>query len=350
MAKRIFTGFLTLCLSTSIAWLSGCGGGDEPPAEDNSSESGAGQTQAAPSDTPVKSASNLQVFFDNPLQIAADQTVVGGSAVETPSGPDGSPVPDGSDGPGTPEPAPTESAASALAWDKLIPAEQVLAGVKNIRNELSRRLVNLGAYNSTSLEIAKFGSALSFLAEVGRQHDGDIGWKEKAHLIRALGQTMVEITGGSTARGKKSYDAVNNAFLTVCEILDGNDPAAPPETDVESGIAEAAEMAYLMQVIERQLEWLQNNAGSEDSFKENAELVAREASMMAAIAEAFNVEDYGYGPGSNDEEFEGYTYGLRDAASEMFKASGTGNFEAYDAARSAAAQKCVECHMVYRNG
>lgn len=347
MTNRIFNAILAISLSTSIAWLSGCGGSDEPSADGDTPQAPAEQSRTEPSDAPVnRSASGLKVFFDNPLQIASDQSVVGGPPVPTPD-PDG-PVPDGPTEGGDPPASPP--AAAALAWDKLIPAEQVIAGVKSIRNELSKRLVNLGAYNSGSLEIAKFGSALAFLAEVGRQHDGDIGWKDKAHLIRVLGQQMVEVTGGSTARGKKSYDTVNNAFLTVCEILDGNDPAAPPEADVEASIAEAADMTYLMQVIERQLEWLQNNAGSEDTFKDNAESVAREAALLAAIAEAFNVEDYGYGPGSNDEEFEGFTYGLRDAATSMFKAAGSGDFNAYDAARSAAAQKCVECHMVYRNG
>ncbi len=341
------------CLAMFVGCLSGCGGGDEPNVETDAGTASADPAQSGSGTltTSAKPNSNLAVFFDSPLQIAADQSEVGTGGG---GGPQAEPSEgDGDMGTAAAPPAddpPTAAGGGAVAWAELMPAELVEASVKNFRNELSTRLVNLGAYNSSFLEISVFASALSFVAEVGRQHDGDIGWKKNAHLIRALGVAMVEVTGGATGRGKKSYDAVNDSFLTICEILDGNDPAAPPETEEEADISEAAEMAYLMKVIERQLEWMQNNAGSEDTFTDKAELVQREAALMAAIGEAFNVEGYGYGPASNDEEFTGFAYGFRDAAKAMSGAAKAGNFEEFDLQRSQAAQKCVQCHMVYRNG
>jgi len=344
----------TGCLALVVGCLSGCGGGDEPAVGTDGGAAAADPVQSG-SGTLTASAkpnSKLSVFFDSPLQIAADQSEVG-----TGGGGGSQPVPsEGGGDMGTATAAPADdppadaSGGGAVAWAELMPAELVESSVKNLRNELSKRLVNLGAYNSSFLEISVFGSALSFVAEIGRQHDGDIGWKKNAHMIRALGIAMVEVTGSQNARGKKGYDVVNDAFLTVCEILDGNDPAAPPEAEEEADISEAAEMAYLMKVIERQLEWMQNNAGSEDAFKEKAELAQREASLMAAIGEAFNTEGFGYGPASNDEEFSAFAYGFRDAAKAMSGAAKTGNFEEFDLQRSQAAQKCVQCHMVYRNG
>lgn len=342
MKKHTTAGAMTLCLAASAFWIAGCGDSDEPDSDSTQTPSAQGGDSEAVTAS-VKPKNDLNVFFDNPLQIASEQGAAGG-------GGGGDPVPEGVDEPPE-EPAPGATpAAGAVAWADLIPIEQLEANIKNCRNELSKRLVNLGAYNGDQETITKFASAVSFLAEVGRQHDADIGWKDKAHLIRVLGAAMVEVTDGDSARGKPAYDKVNSAFLTICEILDGNDPAAPPEAEVEAGIADAAAMGYLMQVVERQIAWFQDNAGSEDAFKQSAEQVMRESSLMSAIAEAFNVEDYGYGPGSNDDKFEGFTYGLRDAAQEIFKAAGEGNFENYDKARSAAAQKCAECHMVYRNG
>jgi len=337
------------CLALSAVCLTGCGGGDEPAEGDGSATTGSQQSGSEVLTASVEPQPKLNVFFDSPLKIAADESEVGTG------GGGAQPVAPESDGNiGTAAAAPADdppaaaSGAGAVAWAELMSAELVESSVKNLRNELSTRLVNLGAYNSSFLEISVFGSALSFVAEVGRQHDGDIGWKKNAHMIRALGIAMVEVTGGSTARGKKGYDKVNDAFLTICEILDGNDPAAPPETEEEVDISEAAEMAYLMKVIERQREWMQNNVGNEDAFKEKAELAQREAALMATIGEAFNVEGYGYGAGI-DPEFTGFAYGFRDAAKAMSGAAKSGNFEEFDLQRSQAAQKCAQCHMVYRN-
>lgn len=337
-----------VCLALTVPVVQGCGGGEEPASTEAPTEPGG---DPSPSDggttsVTVEPEDDFNVFFDNPLQIASDQSELGGGG--PPQVPSTAESPDMAST--TEEPEEAAPAGGAVSWSELLPQEQLEAGMKNTRNELSRRLVNLGAYNGSYLEISKFASTLSLLAEIGRRHDEAPGWKEKAHLIRVLGAAMVEVTSSSTARGKKGYDAVNNSFLTVCEILDGNDPAAPPEADEEADITEAAEMAYLMQVVEAQLEWMQNNAGSEDAFKENAELAMREAALMAAIGEAFNSEGYGYGPASNDEEFEAFTYGFRDAAKGMFGAAKAGNFDDFDTARSAAAQKCVQCHSVYRNG
>jgi hypothetical protein len=340
------------CLALVVGCLSGCGGGDEPAVDTDGGAASADPVQPGSGTltTSVKPNSKLSVFFDSPLEIAADQSEVG-----TGGGGGSQPAPSDDDGDmGTAAAAPADdppaaaSGGGAVAWAELMPAELVESSVKNLRNELSTRLVNLGAYNSSFLEISVFGSALSFAAEIGRQHDGDIGWKKNAHLIRALGIAMVEVTGSSTARGKKSYDAVNDSFLTICEVLDGNDPAAPPEAEEEADISEAAEMAYLMKVIERQLEWMQNNVGNEDAFKEKAELAQREAALMATIGEAFNVEGYGYGA-ENDPEFTGFAYEFRDVAKAMSGAAKAGNFENFDLQRSQAAQKCVQCHMVYRN-
>jgi hypothetical protein len=93
---------------------------------------------------------------------------------------------------------------------------------------------------------------------------------------------------------------------------------------------------------------MQNNAGNEDAFKEKAELAQREAALMATIGEALNVEGYGYGA-EVDPEFTAFAYGFRDAAKAMSGAAKAGNFEEFDLQRSQAAQKCVQCHMVYRN-
>ena len=342
------------CLALVVGCLSGCGGGDEPAVDTDGGAASADPVQRGGGTltTSVNPNSKLSVFFDNPLEIAADRSEVG-----TGGGGGGESQPAPSDGDGNmstaaaapaDDPPAAAGGSGAVVWAELMPAELVEGSVRNLRNELSTRLVNLGAYNSSFLEISVFGSALSFVAEIGRQHDGDIGWKKNAHMIRALGIAMVEITGGQNARGKKSYDVVNDSFLTICEVLDGNDPAAPPEAEEEADVSEAAEMAYLMKVIERQLEWMQNNVGNEDAFKEKAELAQREAALMATIGEAFNVEGYGYGA-EIDPEFTGFAYEFRDAAKAMSGAAKAGNFEDFDLQRSQAAQKCVQCHNVYRN-
>jgi len=347
-------------VATSLAGsIAGCGGNDEedaagsPGTTSGSADSGdvkpastqTGGGKKTKNDRPAIDGIPLDVFFPEPLLVASDSGTVASTPAVTPV-PGTTPETGGE--PETTEPQqPAAAAGGVVSWEKVIPAERVKGEMKSIRLQLQKRLTTLASYNSSYLEIPVFGATLALLAEVARRHPDDIAWKENSRYIRTLGAEMVEVCSSSSARGRKSYDQVNGAFLKICDILDNNAPAELPEAEEEADLLDVADMGYLMKRLKRGMEWMQNNAGSEDAFKENAELAQREVSVIATIGQAFADESYGY---SDDEEFTGHTFEMRDTATEMSGAVEGGDFGTFDELRSKVDQKCTQCHMTYRTG
>lgn len=368
-SQSISRAGLALSLMSLLTISAGCGGGDKPKLESTSTSSESGSTGSGSStDSAANSKSStdssdtdrrptidgipLDVYFENPLQVASDQRTAGGTgtavAAVNAGTADAAMTPDGSDTVTTePEPEPPAAGGGSINWTALITQEDLESEVQSIRNDLNSRLTNFGAYKRAMLEIPVFSSTLGFLAEIARRHDGDIKWKDKAHFIRALAISMSDVASSSTGGVKKSYDEVNEAFLKISEILNNNEPAELPEVDVEADFVDFVEMGKLMQRLKRGEQWLLTNTGSEDNFKENGALAKRETSVFALISEAFATEGFGY---NEYEDFVGWTYEMRDAAQKMNKAVDAMNFTEYDTLRSTISQKCTQCHGVYRNG
>lgn len=343
---------VVLSLAAMLAVFSGCGGGDKKKSETagtstktktSKPKSGSSKpsTPKANTDGPREVGGiPFDVYFDSPLTVGSDERDIGGPAV--------APLAGGTtDFPTTTtEPEPVVAASSdGPSWSELITVEELLGEVKSIRNHLNSRLVNFGAYKRSTLEIPVFGSTLAFLADIARRHDGDVKWKEKAHFIRALAIEMVDVTSSSTAGVKKSYDAVNESYLKICDILDSNDPPELPEVEAEADFADFVEIGYLMKRLERGEEWLLTNTGGEDGFLENGSLAQREVSIFVLISSSFKSEGFGYG---EYEDFAGWADEFRDAALGMHKAVEAKSFDEYDGLRSLLSQKCTQCHGVYK--
>jgi hypothetical protein len=330
-----------LALVASVL-LAGCGDSapDEPstvnPTSTATSSSGGGQRLVAS----VDSRPNINGI---PLDVYGD--LVAAASGPNPPGP-GPPPPDPNPEPPEPEP----ETGGAIVWSDWISAEAIEGEMKAIRNKLAARLTSLGSYNSSYLEMRFSCATMALLAHIATQHDGEVGWKEKGKFIRVLAGDMVAVIDSSQARGRGGFTKTNEAFLKICDLLDGNDPPELPEAKDEADFAEFAELGFLMKRAEIAAAWLSTNVGSEDNFKEKVELAQRETSLLMLLAVVFNLEDYGYGPASVDPEFSGYSDRMRDAAKAAFSAAKGGNFTEFDLQRSNVGQACAQCHMVFKNG
>jgi len=357
---------IALSLVTMLVAVPGCGGGggggkkksetagastDKPKSKPKSG----GSTKPSPTqgnDEGRRTVGGIpfDVYFENPLAEASDQRLVAGGGAATTGGTDGTMNTGGNATPPPtatvePKPEPAAAGSDGPTWAELISPEELLSEVQSIRNDLNSRLVNFGAYKRAQLEIPVFGSTLAFLADIARRQDGDIKWKDKAHFIRALSIQMVDVTSSSTAGVKKSYDSVNESYLKICDILDGNDPPELPEVEAEADFADFVEIGYLMKRLERGEKWLLTNVGSEDGFNEKGTLAQREVSLFAAISQSFKSEGFGYG---EYEDFSGWADEFRDASRGMHKAVDAKAFDEFDGLRSLLTQKCTQCHGVYK--
>ena len=359
LSRSTACGVVLSALSLLVA--SGCGGSSSESTETGKSGSSSVSKSSKSSGSTSKSGDNdsvaddsggqrsidgipLDVFFDRPLEVASDQRTGGTApavAATTPDATTAAPTESAGDPPAAPKP-------DDVSWSELIAAELLNEEIRSLRNEMQSRLTNMGAYKKAVLELPVFGSAVAFFAEVASRHDGDISWKEHAKHIRVLGARIAAVTSASDAQTKKAYDEVNNAYLTINEILNNNTPAELPEIEDEApDFAEFADMFYLMKRMERGQQWMQTDTGSESGFNDKAATLAREVAVMVALTQAYYAPGYGY---SDDEEFLGYLNKLRDAGIGMRKASEEKDFAKYDELRSVAGQQCTQCHSVFKNG
>ncbi len=357
IASSRTAAFGTLLSAITLLTIAGCGGGSPDSPESKSGDSATASTTSKSTSSKSSSSESepqsdagpktidgipYDVFFDRPLEVAADARTGGGIPTIAATSTGDTPV---ATTESTPEP---EATSADVSWSELITAELINEEVRALRNEMQSRLTNMGAYRRSVLELPVFGSAIAFFGELGSRHDGDIPWKENANHIRVLGAKIAEITSSSTAQNRNSYDEVNDAYLTINEILNNNSPAELPEIEEETpSFATFADMFYLMKRMERGQQWMQTNAGSESGFSDKAPTLAREIAAMVVLTQAYYEEDYGY---ADDEEFLGYLNTLRDSGLGMQKALEEKDFGKYDELRSTANQQCTQCHSVFKNG
>lgn len=333
-------------------------GGDSEDTSDTTPKKRTPKSKKGGSGTQASTAPDVKrvdgipydVFFDRPLTVGGDKTPVGGSAAPATATPAATDVvktdtPKMNDAPKADAPKPAASGGDG--WDKTISTEELLDAIKGVRNQLQTRLASVQAYNSAQLEVPVFGTELTVLADIARQHPGEIRWKDKAKIIRTLAIEITKVSSSAEARGKKSFDAINGHFLKACELLDGNAPPDLPESPDEVSLEENANIKYLMKRLDRVESTLKTGTASEDGFKKNLQVAQRESAVLAALAKVIQDKSYGY---DSEDEYNKHANGMREAGRGMVKAAQDSNFSEYDMLRSAVSQRCSDCHMTYRTG
>lgn len=289
----------------------------------------------------------LDVFFDRPLAVAADQTKVAAPSNNVASN-DAKPTPkdDAGTKPMPDAPKPAAGGGGAQSWDKVVSTEVLLDSIKACRNQWEQRLGSVQTYNSAQLEMPVFATEMVLLAEIARMHPGEIRWKDKAKFIRSLSMDVVKIASGADGKGKKAFDSINGNFLKIKDILDGNAADAGEAPDTVT-LEESANIKYLMKRLERAESNLKNNAGSEENLKKNSGMAGKDAIVYALISYAIKDKSYGY---DAEADYLKQADAMFTASKGMEKAASDSNFAEFDALRNSVTQKCSDCHMTYRTG
>lgn len=279
------------------------------------------------------------VFFKDPLAIAANRTRVPG--VETPA-----PGTSDSDDSMTKDDATaseTPAVEKSVDWAALLPAEMLVAEVNRIRERFTPKLASVATFNSSLLDFPPYAAELGALAGIATEHSGNIPWKTNAKYVRDLSAEMLV---DKLQRGQKSYEQVKVPFDKITTLLDGKRPEELPETDDATDFALAADFGYLMRRFEAGQNYLKATGGSEAAFKQNAADLTRETRVLAALSKVVANDDYGYG---GDSKFRGYATLMTDASINAAAAAEKSDFAAFDLEVSNLAQSCVKCHGDYRN-
>lgn len=282
----------------------------------------------------------LDVFFDRPLEVAANATALQGAPAAAPAMMAAS----------TPDAAPTEApeetaepAAGAVAWDELISVEDLTGEVKDARNFLNRSLQRYGDFKKANLMIPGKAASIAVFASVAMQHPGEVSWKEDAAYIRDLAKKINEDT---IRPDKKTHEKVLLLFENIASTLDRSRPADLEEPPADDTLADVASMDLVMVRLDEAEKRLKTEAGSQSAFDSKKDMIRREASVLGAMSHAITMESYGY---NDDEEFTGYANQIVTAAQNIKNALDASDFDSYELALSKVSTSCTDCHSAYRN-
>ena len=344
--------------SFGLTALSGCGGDSDSKNSadtgqsskkktktDTSASDGGSQVSAPDAVVEVRADGRkflnrvpYDVFFEDPLSVAANQTPVEGSLGGGDPG-----TPDGGTEVASKDPVKADSPTAAADWKTIIPKEFLESEVKRIRNRLTGNLKTIGSYKQSYLSMPTHIATLAALGGIAAEHSDAPNWKANSKHVRDLAGSMLVEKLKNTA---PSYKQVNEPFMQIIDIFDGSPPAGLPEVADDTGFADVAEMGHLMKRLNVASEWLKVNAGSEETYKGNIDDVKHEARVIAALAKVIMTEGYGY---SDDKEYLGHSMPMMESAIKMATAAETGDFETYDIGLTRVYKSCQDCHTGYRN-
>lgn len=347
-----------ITLSFSIIAFAGCGGGDEKPTEQAEAETKPTQQPAATNsqaNTTTPAVANTvdpnkketkwigtipyDVFYDEPLTVAADATVIGGNAPATVATSGNSPAMTSNNEPTT-EPPPA-TGGKGVDWATILPINALQGELKVIRTRLTTNLQSVGNYNRSAEEIALDGAIVAGLGAIVTVHPEADTWKDRGKFIRDLGYEIYSSSGES---GRTAFTATEDPFLKLQTALDGGTVSGlEPEEVVPFG--DVIYVSDMMQRLEFTFNNLKANVNTEARMKEDPEAVMRDLHMLAAFGTLMGTESY------DNADVEGYQALIATFVGGAMKgvdAVKAENYEGFRDGLNDIQTTCSECHQQYR--
>ncbi|MBT5018487.1 cytochrome c [Planctomicrobium sp.] len=358
---RILSAFY-IGLSFSIIAFVGCGGGDEKPTEQaettttqqpaavNSESTQVNTTEPAVVNTvdPNKKETKwigtipYDVFYDQPLTVAADATVIGGNAPVAVATSGGSPEMasnDTSNGP--PAGSPPAAGGNGVDWATILPIDALQGELKVIRTRLTTNLQSVGNYNRSAEDIALDGAIVAGLGAIVTVHPEADTWKDRGKFIRDLGYEIYSSSGES---GRTAFTATEEPFLKLQTAMDGGTVSGlEPEEVVPFG--DVIYVSDMMQRLEFTVSNLKANVNTEARMKEDPERVMRDLHMLAAFGSLMGTESY---DNADAEGYQALVATFVGGAMKGVDAVKAENYEGFREGLSDIQTTCSECHQQYR--
>ncbi len=369
MMHRDACGNLTGQLPTACLWLlaltmSGCGPSTGPSPQTAPSGDAGPHPETAPIATAAPSTAAIpqetagdqrwvgdipyDVFFDQPLQIAAENSATGTlvrspAPVVTNTDPASPPSTGGTDAPATGETTGGPAEAGVIAWQEIAPIGVLEEETKQLRNRLTSNLQTVATFNKNVESIANDGATLAALAAVIADHPDEIGWKDKAVYVRDLGHELFLKAEGS---GRTPYNDARKPFERIITIFDGG---PPPEQELPASVplAEIADRGEMMKRIKKSFDFLKSEINTEARLTEEAAAAVREGTVLTVLGRL--LQDHSY-DSADEPQYQQFAQDFVEGCQGMVKSVGDQEYSAFQAAHNRVQNACNACHGDYAFG
>ncbi|QDT14833.1 cytochrome c [Alienimonas californiensis] len=236
-------------------------------------------------------------------------------------------------------------------WGTVISAEDLRDEIKRSRNEIAAAVGTVAAFNRMQADLPAEAAALAAMAQITAEHPGAVPWKENADAVRTLAVRVGEAAG---SRGRTARDEARESFDPLDSILGGNPPPDGAVAEFDRQID--APRGDLMKRMGTALKYLQQEAPDADTMTANADDLARQAAVLAALGRFTAHEAY---DNAAEPDYQQWASGLTAAAIEAGRKTGAvydvpnnlrevPDYAAFRAAVDRAAATCADCHGAYR--
>ncbi|TWT40138.1 hypothetical protein KOR42_49860 [Thalassoglobus neptunius] len=282
------------------------------------------------------------VFYDQPLTIAADSTSLSANSPDTTTQEIPEMPPENTSETPSTDTSPSVTSTEAVNWTEILPLPILIDETKRIRNRLSENLQTVGTYNKSINDISLDGAMMTALGAIATVHPEDDDWKNRAKFVRDLGYEIYMAADGT---GRTAFTATEEPYLKLITALDGG-TVNDVEADEVVDFADIVYVSDIMKRIDESINDLKANINTESRLKEDSEKTEQELRVLAALATIMSSDGY---DSADSELYQKLTGKFIDGALSSVKAVKTENYEGFREGLNQMQSTCAECHQQFRS-
>ena len=233
---------------------------------------------------------------------------------------------------------------STVVWSKIISSESLEDGIKSLKNQLAKSVVQPAQFASGGHRTAREQfTMLALLFAVIGEYDGEVRWKQDAAAIQDRFQNLAK---ASTGGGAAAFTAAKSSRQDLDDLIRGNRWPQQLKRKPIDDWSVVVNRRVLMRVLEQSLdEFIKPATSSETTFRDATDRLKREAEVTAAITQVLmhqSMDD------ALDDDYLQFCKQLQNAAARAGRAAGREEFSGASKAAGAMNKACADCHESYR--
>jgi hypothetical protein len=237
------------------------------------------------------------------------------------------------------------SSGGVFTWSKLIGPEELEDEIKTMQKQVSENVGTRAPFVGGGYKVSRRQfTELALLFGIIAEYDGEVRWKKDAPSMRdLLARTGFNCKVGTDA----SYNESKLRKDELETLVRGGSAPSVPGAEAKAVWDKVVGRSPLMQRLEMaQQQGVALMTANADDFKKNVDKVAKEAELIAAIAEVIQREGFEF---ADDQTYLGFAKQMRDAALEIVQAAKSKNYDPARAASGKIDKACSQCHEGYRS-